>query len=325
MPVCSIIIRAYNEEAHIGRLLEGIMQQTLQDVEIILVDSGSTDATVGIARRYPVTVVTIRPQDFTFGYSLNQGIAAASAELIVMASAHVYPVYPDWLERLLAPFRDAAIALAYGRQRSVSYFSEKQVWAQWFPSESNLQQDHPFCNNANAAIRRSLWEQNPYDESLTGLEDLAWAKWAIGRGHRLVYVAAAEIVHVHHETARQVYRRYTREAIAFKRIFPEERFSFWDFLRLSASNIGSDLWHASRQGQLWSSWRSIFWFRILQFWGTFRGYRFAGPVTRQVIRRFYYPQGLRTRAATRRQVQPIQYNESARRKEKGARHRQRSR
>ena len=43
-PVCSIIIRAYNEEEHIGRLLQGITEQTVRDVQVILVDSGSTDA-----------------------------------------------------------------------------------------------------------------------------------------------------------------------------------------------------------------------------------------------------------------------------------------
>ncbi|QXE23130.1 hypothetical protein B6N60_01819 [Richelia sinica FACHB-800] len=46
MPTISIIIRCYNEEEHIGRLLSGIIQQTIKDVEIIVVDSGSTDATM---------------------------------------------------------------------------------------------------------------------------------------------------------------------------------------------------------------------------------------------------------------------------------------
>jgi rhamnosyltransferase len=49
---CSIVIRAYNEEKHIGRLLEGIRQQTVKDVEIILVDSGSTDETVFITESF---------------------------------------------------------------------------------------------------------------------------------------------------------------------------------------------------------------------------------------------------------------------------------
>ena len=103
-PLCSIIIRANNEERHIGRLLAGIQQQTIRQPEIILVDSGSTDATLAIAQQYPVRVVHIPPAEFTFGRSLNLGIAAAQGEFIIIASAHVYPVYPDWLEHLLAPF-----------------------------------------------------------------------------------------------------------------------------------------------------------------------------------------------------------------------------
>jgi len=48
---CSIVIRAYNEEKNIGRLLMGINQQTIKkDVEVILVDSGSTDDTVVVAK-----------------------------------------------------------------------------------------------------------------------------------------------------------------------------------------------------------------------------------------------------------------------------------
>lgn len=60
-PPCSIVIRAFNEERHIGRLLEGILQQSVAGAQIILVDSGSTDSTVQIARRYPVDVVHLRP------------------------------------------------------------------------------------------------------------------------------------------------------------------------------------------------------------------------------------------------------------------------
>ena len=64
---CSIVIRAFNEGRHIRRLLEGIRQQTVQDVEVILVDSGSTDDTVSIAESYGAKLVRIAPQEFTFG------------------------------------------------------------------------------------------------------------------------------------------------------------------------------------------------------------------------------------------------------------------
>ncbi len=86
---CSIVIRAYNEEKHLGRLLEGITHQTVREVEIILVDSGSIDSTVSIAQTHGAKVVHIPPADFTFGRSLNKGIQNSTSGLIVIASAHV--------------------------------------------------------------------------------------------------------------------------------------------------------------------------------------------------------------------------------------------
>ncbi len=310
-PRCSLIIRSYNEEKHIGRLLEGVMHQGIGDVEIILVDSGSTDATVAIATHYPVQVIKIRPEEFTFGLSLNLGIQHAQAERIVFASAHVYPVYPDWLEKLLAPFADEQVALVYGKQRGgeTTKFSEHQVFAHWFPEQSVARQSTPFCNNANAAIRRKIWEEHPYDENLPGLEDLSWANWAMSQGYFIAYAAEAEIIHVHNETPGGIYNRYRREAMAFKRLFPHERFRLVDFFRLSATNIGSDLWHAFRQKKIGSSLGSIFWFRLMQFWGTYQGYRHTGPLTWKLRQTFYYPRSLDAAAAAQsRVVEPIRYD-----------------
>jgi rhamnosyltransferase len=309
MTKCSIIIRCYNEEQHIGRLLSGILQQTLQDYEIIVVDSGSTDATVAIAYRYPIKLLSIQPQEFSFGRALNLGCQAATGDIIVIASAHVYPVYRDWLEQLLVPFRDPKIALTYGKQRGnqQTKYSEHQVFAKWFPDESHWYQDHPFCNNANAAIRRSLWQQLPYDETLTGLEDLDWAKRVLGLGYQLAYVAEAEIVHVHEETPNKIYNRYRREAIALKRIFPQEHFHFIDFLRLFTGNLLSDYYHAWHNQQFWDNINEIFSFRLMQFWGTYQGFRQQGRLSNQLKQRFYYPNGL-----IRPQLSETDHNETHR-------------
>ena len=309
---CSIIIRAYNEATHLPRLLEGISQQTIKDVEVILVDSGSTDATVSIAESLGARVVKIPAEEFTFGRSLNFGIQAAKHEFVVIASAHVYPVYPDWLECLLRPLEDEKVAVVYGKQRGTgtSKFSEHQIFQQWFPDEDILRQPSPFCNNANAAIRRSLWEQHPYDETLTGLEDVAWAKWAQTRGWELAYAAKAEIIHAHNETPRGILNRYRREGMAFKGIFPESHFNIYDVVRLTATNILSDLWHAARQRLLLRNLASIFWFRIMQFWGTYQGSRLSGPLTAHLRQTFYYPRGANAKSlgdSTDRDVQPIRY------------------
>ena len=308
---CSIVIRCHNEEQHIGRLLSGIVQQATRDVETIVVDSGSNDATVSIASRYPVKILSIRPEEFSFGRSLNIGCQAAGGEFVVIASAHVYPVYKDWLERLLAPFADPQVALVYGKQRGneATKYSEHQVLTKWFPDEANPNQDHPFCNNANAAVRRSLWEQLPYDETLTGLEDIDWARRAIQLGYKIVYAADAEVVHVHNESPKRIYNRYRREAIALKRIFPQEQFSLWDFAWLLATNVLSDCYHAWHNRVLGNNLGNIFVFRLMQFWGTYRGFAQRGPVTSRLKQTFYYPNNLgHLRSATKpREGRRIEY------------------
>jgi len=307
---CSIVIRAYNEEKHIGRLLEGIRQQTVKDVEIILVDSGSTDGTVSVAESFDACVVHIPSNEFTFGRSLNFGVRVATREFVVIASAHVYPVYPDWIESLLRPFEDDKVALTYGKQRGYegSKYSEHQIFHQWYPDVSKPNQETAFCNNANAAIRKSLWEKKKYDETLTGLEDLAWAKWAKEQGYEIAYVAEAEIVHIHNETPRGVYNRYRREAMALRKIYPEANFNLYDFFRSTITNVFSDLWHAIGDRVLLKSIASILWFRFMQFYGTYKGHRETSLVTPQLRETFYYARGRKKKDGSKRDVEPISYN-----------------
>jgi rhamnosyltransferase len=313
---CSIIVRAYNEEAHLGRLLSGLNQQSTNNFEVLLIDSGSTDETVSIAEsdrwNFPVRILHIHPDQFSFGRSLNLGIQHALSDIIVIASAHVYPVYPDWIERIISPFTDEQVGLSYGKQRGgkTTRFPEHQIFARWFPDQSKVQTTNPFCNNANAAIRKDLWRAHPYDESLSGLEDLEWAKWAIDNEHHIVYVAEAEIIHLHEDNPKGVFNRYRREAMAFKRIFPHEKFGMIHFFQLFLSNVINDSSVAFREGRLVQEFLTINWFRWMQFWGTYRGYQQSGPLTQELRQTFYYP-GDRSKKISldNRSVKPIQYED----------------
>lgn len=173
---CSVIIRALNEERHIGRLLRGIQQRNVE-AQLIPVDSGSTDATVAIAGQFGCQIVKITSGKFTFGRALNLGCAAAKHELLVMASAHIYPLHRSWLENSLLPFSCREVGVIYGRQVGCEQtkYSERHIFAKWFPTESVVKQSIPFCNNANAAVRREVWSKLKYNESSTVLEDLDFA------------------------------------------------------------------------------------------------------------------------------------------------------
>jgi rhamnosyltransferase len=311
-PVCSIIIRAYNEEVHIRRLLTGITEQTIKNVQIILVDSGSTDRTIEQTNGFPVEVVHIPPQEFSFGRSLNLGISHATADLVVMASAHVYPVYPDWLETLLRPFEDSKVALSYGKQRGspTTHFSENQIFRHWYPEVSTLRQATPFCNNANAAIRRSLWQEHAYDENLPGLEDLAWGKWAQEQGYTISYVADSEIIHVHNESESGIFNRYRREGMAFKQIYPQEHFRRRDVFRLFWHNSTNDIRVAIQEKSLVKNLGKILRFRWAQFSGTYQGYKQSGPLTWRLKQAFYYPHRMVVgeESPKKRDVEPISYH-----------------
>jgi len=298
--ICSIVIRAHNEERHIGRLLDGIRRQELPkdlDVEVIVVDSGSTDSTVSIATMMGARVIKILKDEFTFGRALNRGCQAAQGEILLFASAHVYPFYKDWIEKMMKPFDDPEVGLVYGKQtgNEVTRFSEQEIFTKWFPEQSNYNQTTPFCNNANCAIRRSLWLLQPFDEKLTGLEDLDWANKLLTRNGKIVYEAEALIVHVHEETWRKIKNRYEREAIALKTILPNVHFNKLDFVKLFVSNTISDLFHAMRQRVLFREFKGIFMFRLMQFWGTYSGHQYAGPFTSELKTRFYYPNELKKR------------------------------
>ena len=82
----SIIIRAYNEERLIGKLLESIKKQNFNSdqIEIIVVDSGSEDSTLQIISNYQVKLIKIKKEDFSFGYSLNKGFEIAKGKEIIL-------------------------------------------------------------------------------------------------------------------------------------------------------------------------------------------------------------------------------------------------
>lgn len=292
-PRASIVIRCYNEREHIGKLLHGIFQQQFDDeFEVLLVDSGSTDGTLEIAKQHPIEdVVHIPPEKFSFGRALNYGCEAAEGEFCVFVSAHCYPKRVDWLERLLEKFEDDDVAMVYGKQRGggPTKFSERQIFRRWFPDKDIDYQLTPFANNANAAIRRDVWEGFPYDEQLTGLEDLDWGKRVKEAGYEISYASNAELIHIHDETPKEIYNRYRREAIAHKQIIPDQDFSFLNFMSAFVRNTLSDYRAAVRERSMWGNIRSIPSFRFLQFWGTYRGFKHDETISERLRKRFYYP------------------------------------
>lgn len=217
----SVIIRTFNEEKHLPALFDALDTQNYRDFETIVVDSGSNDQTRDIAEARADKVLRISSHDFTFGFSLNTGIREAKGKYIAIISAHALPRDPDWLKNLIAPLADSENSIAYGRQLGAasSKFGEAEDFERVFGARARFDKAGDYrVNNANSAIRRELWRRSPFDELLTGLEDIAWAKSWAEEGLAVAYVPEAAVFHVHEESWRQVQTRYYREAVAARRI-----------------------------------------------------------------------------------------------------------
>ena len=289
----SVVIRTLNEARHLPDLLKSIGEQELgaHTCEVVLVDSGSTDGTLQIAEAHRCTIVRISKADFSFGRSLNVGCAAAAGGALVFVSGHCIPYDRHWLARLVEPLQQPDIALSYGRQigGETTHFSERQIFAKYFPLESRVPQDGFYCNNANAALLRSDWEVLKFDEELTGLEDMHLAKALTQRGRGIAYVANATVHHLHDESWRQVKRRFEREAIALQRIMPEVHLGAIDILRYAVSAILLDWGAALQEKKLRRVFSDIVLYRLCQFWGAYRGNQVHRQLSRATKERYYYP------------------------------------
>lgn len=199
MPEISIIVRTKNEERWISRCLAMLYQQDYTDFEVILVDNGSTDHTVQVARRFPLAAM-LNIDTFLPGLALNEGIRASRGRFIVCLSAHCIPKSTDWLACLRRNFEDDdKLAGVYGRQLPLSFTDalDKRDLLIVFGQDRRIQVKDYFFHNANSMLRRSVWEQFPFDEEVTNIEDRVWGKAVIGAGFRIAYDPDAAVYHHH--------------------------------------------------------------------------------------------------------------------------------
>jgi len=193
----SIIIRTKNEEKWITSCLTGVFNQTFSDFEVIIVDNNSTDKTLEKVKQFDVKIVNI--DEYLPGKALNIGIRASTGEYIVCLSGHCIPVNNEWLEKLIQDLSDNNVAGVYGRQEPLSFSSsfDKRDLLITFGLDKIVQKKDTFFHNANSALRRSIWNEIPFDDRITNIEDRLWAQEVIRRGHTIIYEPEARVYHYH--------------------------------------------------------------------------------------------------------------------------------
>ncbi len=294
----SLVVRTLNEARYLPELLQMVAAQVLApgfSAQTVLVDSGSTDGTLAIAKANGCLITHIRREEFSFGRSLNRGCEAASGDILVFVSGHCVPTGAHWLQRLVQPIADGQAAYTYGRQVGgpASRFSECRIFEKYYPPQSRVPQQGFFCNNANAALSRAAWAAHRFDEELTGLEDMELAKRLVAAGGKLGYVAEAAVYHHHQESWAQVQRRFEREAIALQKIMPQVQVGLVDTARYIFSSIRHDLRQAradtGANGGLKRRLPEIVRYRVAQYSGSYKGNHELRRLSNAEKDHYFYP------------------------------------
>jgi GT2 family glycosyltransferase len=202
-----VVIRTLNESALVGRCLEMLNRQRGGfDLDVLVVDSGSTDATREIARDHGARVVELAPTQFDYSKALNLGIEEVGGELIVILSAHAIPVDDRMLEKLVAHFDSPSVAGVAARQvpwPDAPWQEVHRLRSQFGTTgrEYSRGDDEGIVfSNACSCIRRSVWAAEPF--TLPAVEDLEWAERVVTAGWKVVYEPEATVYHSHDEGPR---------------------------------------------------------------------------------------------------------------------------
>jgi rhamnosyltransferase len=205
----SVIVRCKDKSETIERTFASIREQTVPS-EIVVVDSGSRDTTLDIARRYADVIVEIQPHEFTFGRSLNIGAKAASGELHAAVSAHVALPNDDWLARAADHLGRDSVAGASGSLDR----PDGRILLEPFYQDLDAWEPNWGFNNTAAAWRAEVWAEHPFDEGMSACEDKEWAWRVLRAGWQLAFDPRLVVRSVHRRRAGlgDLLRRCTAES-----------------------------------------------------------------------------------------------------------------
>jgi rhamnosyltransferase len=204
----SIILRIKNEEKWLKECLARIFDQTYKNFEVVIVDSGSIDKSLEIARKFPVKILTIKPEEFSYPVALNFGCRNSLAEkYFVFLSGHSLPISKTWLEDGIKAFDSEKIIGVYGNiwplpdasfWEKIFFNKRMQFFIGAFQKNVINKKGLGVLGFTNAIIRRDLWEKYNFDENYgMGGEDTAWADYWFQKGFYAFKTSKFSVYHSH--------------------------------------------------------------------------------------------------------------------------------
>ena len=206
----SIVIPVKDGGGDLVRCLQAISRQRIdEEVEVVVVDSGSQDGSAQRAAALGARVHCIPASEFHHGRTRNLGAKLARGDTLVFTSQDAHAAHDSWLARLTAPLRVADnVAGVYGRQLPHDHATppERYFLDFLYGPRSRVQDLEPgnelsfevtLFSNANSAIPRRVWKRFPFAEDIVMSEDQEWSRRVLRAGLTITYEAEAVVHHSH--------------------------------------------------------------------------------------------------------------------------------
>jgi rhamnosyltransferase len=247
MVAVSVLLLTKNGARDLERLLPALsLQKEVPCFEVIAIDSGSTDETLMILRHHGVRFLQIAPEAFHHSRTRNFAAGLAQGEVLVLLSQDAIPTSDLWLNKLLSSFSDSSVGAVYGRQLPKSESdAERHDTLDTIYGPKKIIKDPAHRNglgyrfyhfsDANAAIRRSVWEATRFPEDLKVFEDMGIAKRILDAGWKIVYEPEAAVIHSHNHSTIGLFKRYFDIGYTLKRL------KIWDVPGIRES-LSRDAW-----------------------------------------------------------------------------------
>ena len=217
MPTTSVVIPIKDGARFLGELLDAVRAQ--QPNEVLVIDSGSRDGSLEIARAAGVEILEIAPEQFGHGRTRNLGAQATGGELICFLTQDAVPT-EGWLAALREAFGlDEHVGAAYGphlpRPDTSPMIAREltEFFAGMAPDgrpRVHERGDLAFLSNVNACYARPCWEEIRFAD-VPYAEDQAFGRAMLEAGWRKVFHPGAGVVHAHDYGASEFARRYFDE------------------------------------------------------------------------------------------------------------------
>lgn len=234
-------------------------QKGIRDLEIIVVDSGSSDNTVKIAEHYGARIFSIKPEEFNHGAVRNIGAEKATGDYFVFLSQDVIPIGDFCVHAIIKIIEnDPLIAAATARQIPRSDADLFACWQLWYYYNKvlGLSEDHissvdktvfmslspdekrrvSQLDNIFSCIRKDIFDRLKF-KSLPYAEDLDLGLRIISNGYKMAFFSTLGVVHSHTRPPDYYFRRSYVDVKHLVRLLEYKPISWCDFGILSAEDM----------------------------------------------------------------------------------------